>query len=262
MCWIIPFLVGLILGILGYMLFRSWFGGSSSNDDHGSRGQIRGSAAYTDSSSTAASSSLAAGSAASDEEGVWDKTKDAAADVKDAVVDTAEDVIDGAKELASDAAEAVGDVVDGAVELASDAGEAVSDGAASLVDGAGELASDAGKAVSAGAASVAAGLGLNLVDFDGDAAKAVFGKRVKQDDLTFVEGIGPKIAELFHNQGIKTWADLAVCSEERCREVLKSGGERFAIHVPTTWPRQAKMAAEGEWQALFDWQEKLDGGKE
>lgn len=224
MCWLIPFLTGLIFGILAYMLLRSLFGGSSSNDDRSSNDHLRGSAAYGGSGSSVATSSLAAGSvdASASTESAWDKTKDVAEDVKDAVVDAAEDVVDGAKELASDAS----------------------------------------TAVSAGAASVAAGLGLNLVDFDADAAKAVFGKRVKLDDLTFVEGIGPKIAELFHNQGVKTWADLAVCSVERCQEVLNTGGDRFAIHNPGTWPRQAKMAAQGQWQELFDWQEKLDGGKE
>ena len=37
------------------------------------------------------------------------------------------------------------------------------------------------------------------VAFDAAAAKAAFGKKIKADDLTVVEGIGPKIKELFHN---------------------------------------------------------------
>ena len=99
------------------------------------------------------------------------------------------------------------------------------------------------------------------VAFDADAAKAVFGKRIKLDDLTVVEGIGPKIQELFHNHGINTWKELSEASLETCKRVLSNGGERFAIHNPGTWPEQAKLAYEGRWQKLWDWQEELDGGK-
>ncbi|OIQ17716.1 hypothetical protein [Lacinutrix sp. MedPE-SW] len=97
--------------------------------------------------------------------------------------------------------------------------------------------------------------------FDAALAKSVFGKKIKQDDLTVVEGIGPKIKELFHNHEVTTWAALADCSVEKCLEVLKSGGKRFEIHKPGTWPKQARFAALGQWQELKDWQDKLDGGK-
>ncbi len=99
------------------------------------------------------------------------------------------------------------------------------------------------------------------VAFNADAAKAVFGKRIKENDLTVVEGIGPKIQELFHNHDVKTWAALAGCSVDKCQKVLLSGGDRFKMHNPGTWPKQAGMAAEGKWQELLDWQDALDGGK-
>ncbi len=35
------------------------------------------------------------------------------------------------------------------------------------------------------------------------------GKKIKQDDLKMVEGIGPKIEGLLHNINIKTWRELA-----------------------------------------------------
>lgn len=99
------------------------------------------------------------------------------------------------------------------------------------------------------------------IAFDADAAKAVFGKKIKQDDLTIIEGIGPKIQELFHKNGVKTWKALSECSVEKCQDVLDSGGDRFRIHSPNTWPKQALLAYKGSWQKLFDWQEDLDGGK-
>ncbi len=98
--------------------------------------------------------------------------------------------------------------------------------------------------------------------FDADAAKAALGKKVKQDDLTLVEGIGPKIAEIFAGAGITTWAELGNTEVERCKELLAEAGDRYKMHDPETWPRQAKLAAEGQWQELAEWQDKLDGGRE
>lgn len=97
--------------------------------------------------------------------------------------------------------------------------------------------------------------------FDADAAKAVFGKKIKENDLTIVEGIGPKIQELFHNHDVKTWKALSLYSVDKCQQVLQSGGERFRMHKPDTWPEQAKMAHEGRWADLKNWQDQLDGGK-
>lgn len=112
------------------------------------------------------------------------------------------------------------------------------------------------------AASFAAGaVAENLIPFDGDTAKAVFGKKIKQDDLKIIEGIGPKIEGLFHNFDIKTWKALSEASVEKCQEVLNSGGERYRIHKPGTWPEQARLAYEGKWAELLKWQDELDGGK-
>jgi len=103
--------------------------------------------------------------------------------------------------------------------------------------------------------------GAAALAFNADAAKAAFGKKVKENDLTIVEGIGPIIAELFNNHGINTWKELSEASLETCQRVLDNGGDRFKIHNPGTWPKQALMAAQGKWKELFDWQEELDGGK-
>ena len=97
--------------------------------------------------------------------------------------------------------------------------------------------------------------------FDAAAVKSVFGKRIKQDDLKIVEGIGPKIEGLFHNFDIKTWKALSEASVKKCQEVLDSGGERYRMHDPKSWPRQAKMAYKGEWKKLAKWQDEHKGGK-
>jgi predicted flap endonuclease-1-like 5' DNA nuclease len=111
------------------------------------------------------------------------------------------------------------------------------------------------------ASSLTAASTGTLVAFDAAAAKAVFGKKIKENDLTVVEGIGPKIQELFHNHDVTTWKSLSECSIEKCQDVLRSGGDRFKMHNPGTWPEQAKMAYEGNWKQLLKWQDELDGGK-
>ncbi len=110
-------------------------------------------------------------------------------------------------------------------------------------------------------ASSFVGAAVSLIPFDGAAAKAVFGKKIKENDLKIVEGIGPKIEGLFHNFDIKTWKDLGEATVEKCQEVLNSGGDRYRIHKPNTWPKQAKLAYEGKWSELKKWQDELDGGK-
>ncbi len=82
------------------------------------------------------------------------------------------------------------------------------------------------------------------------------------DDLTIVEGIGPKIAEeVLGAAGILTWAELAQTPVERLRELLSAAGPRFAAHDPGTWPEQAALAAKGDFEALDKLKAELDGGK-
>ena len=118
------------------------------------------------------------------------------------------------------------------------------------------------KSTKASLASSLASTTITLLPFDAAAAKTVFGKNIKENDLTVVEGIGPKIQELFHNHQIKTWKALSECTIDKCQSILDSGGERYRIHNPGTWPEQAKLAYEGKWEALLKWQDELDGGKE
>ncbi len=82
------------------------------------------------------------------------------------------------------------------------------------------------------------------------------------DDLKKVEGIGPKIEQIFKDAGIMTFADLAGYEVEKLKEILTAAGPRFASKNPGSWPKQAKMAAEGKWDELKEWQDKVKGGIE
>ncbi|MFN4147090.1 MAG: hypothetical protein ACK4GN_14790 [Runella sp.] len=84
---------------------------------------------------------------------------------------------------------------------------------------------------------------------------------VVPDDLKVVEGIGPMIEELLNKAGIMTFAQLANTSAERIKEILVAAGPRFQIHDPTTWPDQAALARDGQWEKLKVWQDELNKGR-
>ncbi len=98
--------------------------------------------------------------------------------------------------------------------------------------------------------------------FDADLAFSVFGKKINQDDLKIVDGIGPKIEELYHNAGIKTWKALSETHLEQSQEILNEAGSGYAMHNPESWAKQALLAYHGKWNELKDYQESLDGGRE
>ena len=82
------------------------------------------------------------------------------------------------------------------------------------------------------------------------------------DDLTIVEGIGPKIAELLNNAGITTFAQLADADDATVQQVLTEAGPRFNVHDATTWNEQAALARDGKTDELKALQDRLKGGKE
>lgn len=88
------------------------------------------------------------------------------------------------------------------------------------------------------------------------------GKSIKQDDLKMVEGIGPKIEGLLHAAGITTWEELANAPTEQVQAILDEAGPRYRMHEPTTWAKQARLAADGNWDKLVAYQDHLDGGRE
>ncbi len=96
--------------------------------------------------------------------------------------------------------------------------------------------------------------------FDLVAAKAAGFDIKKADDLTVVEGIGPKINELLNNDGIKTFAQLAETPVNTIQAILDKAGPRFALAKPGTWPQQAALAAENRWAELKTLQDSLKGG--
>lgn len=82
---------------------------------------------------------------------------------------------------------------------------------------------------------------------------------VKLDDLTIVEGIGPKVSSVLNNAGIMTLVQLAEAAPEQLKEILEKEGLQFMD--PGTWGEQARLAAEGKMAELEALQQELKGGR-
>ncbi|WP_452222769.1 50S ribosomal protein L21 [Lacinutrix chionoecetis] len=91
------------------------------------------------------------------------------------------------------------------------------------------------------------------------AAKKATGKA---DDLKKIEGVGPKAAEAFVNAGLDTFEKIAKSKPAKLSEILTEASSRLAHLVTDTWPKQAKLAADGKWDELKELQDRLDGGIE
>ncbi len=86
--------------------------------------------------------------------------------------------------------------------------------------------------------------------------------KAKADNLTKIEGIGPKIASILKDAGIKDFKKLSQSKPKKISEILvKAGGNSYNRFDPTTWPNQAKYAAEGKWDELKKLQDVLKGGR-
>jgi len=83
----------------------------------------------------------------------------------------------------------------------------------------------------------------------------------KESVLQVIEGIGPKIEALLAESGIRTLQDLADARVEKLQEILQAAGERYRLHDPSTWPEQARLAANEEWDQLKSFKEYLNAGK-
>ncbi len=85
-------------------------------------------------------------------------------------------------------------------------------------------------------------------------------KKSKGDDLKIVEGIGPKAAEALVNAGVDTFEKLSKKSAEEIKNILVSASSTLAHLDPTTWAKQAELAANRKWDELKKWQDELIGG--
>jgi predicted flap endonuclease-1-like 5' DNA nuclease len=79
------------------------------------------------------------------------------------------------------------------------------------------------------------------------------------DDLTRLEGIGPKVQAVLLAAGIKTFDQLGGTDVDHIQELLDAA--EYQYMDPASWPEQARLAAAGDWDALQKLQDELIGGR-
>jgi predicted flap endonuclease-1-like 5' DNA nuclease len=85
---------------------------------------------------------------------------------------------------------------------------------------------------------------------------------VAADDLTRIEGIGPKIAGVLQAAGITTFAQLADAHVDHLHQILGQADPRLLrLASPATWPEQSALASAGAWEALEALQNQLKAGR-
>lgn len=83
---------------------------------------------------------------------------------------------------------------------------------------------------------------------------------VVPDNLRKIEGIGPKISQILNDAGIFTFAQLAAATLPQLEKIVH---EDAGLHIarPDTWPEQAQLAADENWDELEVLQDHLKGGR-
>ena len=79
------------------------------------------------------------------------------------------------------------------------------------------------------------------------------------DNLTVLEGIGPKVAKVLNEAGIMSFADLAHADAAKVQDALNAAG--LQMMNPEGWIEQAKLAAAGDTEGLAKLQDELKGGR-
>ena len=103
---------------------------------------------------------------------------------------------------------------------------------------------------------------IEKVNYETAVAEEIMEAEIGLNDLQIIEGVGPKIEKLLRRNSIDTWKKLADGDAEVISEMLVAeGGDRYKMHDPTTWSKQALMAHEGKWKELKELQDELLGGR-
>lgn len=94
---------------------------------------------------------------------------------------------------------------------------------------------------------------------DVGAARAAGFNMKHAEDLTIIEGIGPKIDDLLRANGVAGFVELAQIDEANLLEILDRGGPYFRYANPSSWARQAVLVVENRWSELKQLQHELSG---
>ena len=100
-----------------------------------------------------------------------------------------------------------------------------------------------------------------VVQLDNCPEKKTPGSKPSTVDFTKIEGIGPKINQIFQEAGFSSYEELGKAKKVDLQSILKVAGKRYQMHDPSTWPKQAKLLADNKLKELAKLQKKLKGGR-
>ena len=102
---------------------------------------------------------------------------------------------------------------------------------------------------------------VNLRDCQTDMLKLTKPGEKSLDDFKVIEGIGPRIEKLLHQNGIRTYSQLSLAAPNRIKELLAASSRYPKMRNLETWPHQALLATSGQWNRLKELQAQLDADK-
>jgi predicted flap endonuclease-1-like 5' DNA nuclease len=191
--------------------------------------------------------------------------------VPDAVALAERDAALGVQQRRVEHLEALAGVLAGRVVASASAPAAAQGAAAGVASAAPAVASTAAAAGADGAASAEPVRALRARIEHLEALAAVQAERLAEAsarpqigadlvdpaEIELVEGIGPKIAQVLRSRGFGSFDALAQASPGTLREILDDQGPAYRIADPSTWPEQARLAAQGSWDELKSLQDSL-----
>ena len=74
-------------------------------------------------------------------------------------------------------------------------------------------------------------------------------KAAAPDDLTQLNGIGPRISSILSDGGVTTYAELEHTDPSDLRKIIAQSGALPPSSLDS-WPTQASYAVRGDWQGL------------
>lgn len=94
------------------------------------------------------------------------------------------------------------------------------------------------------------------------ATKAAKTEKADRDDLTVIEGIGPKTQAALYDADITTYAQVAKMTADELTQIVKVEHNVQIVGDAATWPKQAQYLVDGDTDGLKVYQDKLVGGRE
>jgi len=82
------------------------------------------------------------------------------------------------------------------------------------------------------------------------------------DNLTVIEGVGPKTQAALNKSGITTYAQIAKLSADELYQIVKVENNVQIVGDAATWPKQAQFLVDGDTDGLKAYQDRLVSGRE